>query len=145
MLNLHPCLTPWTPPTRNWLTIMRHISPEELIALHDANISPTAACRECLIRVGQRPLSGESGQSCLRRDHRPFRSLRHLPVATARGHIFNDANKRTALNMRCYFYAVTGCRYLIHLNWQPYRRGCDRRDICIFCRRHVTRLYGSAE
>ncbi|WKB06342.1 type II toxin-antitoxin system Phd/YefM family antitoxin (plasmid) [Escherichia coli] len=20
MLNLHPCLTPWTPPTRNWLT-----------------------------------------------------------------------------------------------------------------------------
>nr|Q06261.1 RecName: Full=Protein tec [Escherichia phage P1] len=38
---------------------MRHISPEELIALHDANISRYGGCRECLIRVGQRPLSGE--------------------------------------------------------------------------------------
>ncbi len=89
---------------------MRHISPEELIALHDANIS----------RYGGLPGMSDPGRAeaiigrvQARVAYEDITDLSKSPpptrVATARGHIFNDANKRTALNSAlCYFYAVTG-------------------------------------
>ncbi len=83
---------------------MRHISPEELIALHDANIS----------RYGGLPGMSDPGRAeaiigrvQARVAYEEITDLFEVSatylVATARGHIFNDANKRTALNSALLF------------------------------------------
>ncbi len=83
---------------------MRHISPEELIALHDANIN----------RYGGLPGMSDPGRAeaiigrvQARVAYEEITDLFEVSatylVATARGHIFNDANKRTALNSALLF------------------------------------------
>ena len=88
---------------------MRHISPEELIALHDANIS----------RYGGLPGMSDPGRAeaiigrvQARVAYEEITDLFEVSatylVATARGHIFNDANKRTALNSALLFLRRNG-------------------------------------
>ncbi len=88
---------------------MRHISPEELIALHDANIN----------RYGGLPGMSDPGRAeaiigrvQARVAYEEITDLFEVSatylVATARGHIFNDANKRTALNSALLFLRRNG-------------------------------------
>ena len=88
---------------------MRHITAEELIALHDANITrygglagmPDAARAEAIIsRVLNREMY-EQITDC-------FKVAALYLVAVSRGHIFNDANKRTALNSAILFLKRNG-------------------------------------
>lgn len=78
---------------------MRHITAEELIALHDANVA----------RYGGLPGMADAGRAdgiigrvLTRIEYEEVGDLYEVAalylVAVARGHIFNDANKRTALN-----------------------------------------------
>ncbi len=87
---------------------MRHISPEELIALHDANIS----------RYGGLPGMSDPGRAeaiigrvQARVAYEEITDLFEVSatylVATA-GHIFNDADKRTALNSALLFLRRNG-------------------------------------
>ncbi|EFD5279793.1 type II toxin-antitoxin system death-on-curing family toxin [Escherichia coli] len=88
---------------------MRHISPEELTAIHDANIS----------RYGGLPGMSDSGRAeaiigrvQARVAYEEITDLFEVSatylVVTARGHIFNDANKRTALNSALLFLRRNG-------------------------------------
>lgn len=106
---MHPCLTHWIPPTRNWLTDNEaYISQEELIALHDTNIShyglpgmsdPDRA--ETIIGRAQARVVYEEIIAL-------FEVSATYLVATARWRIFNYANKRTALNSALLFLRRNG-------------------------------------
>ncbi|MDC9041805.1 type II toxin-antitoxin system death-on-curing family toxin [Escherichia coli] len=118
---------------------MRHISPEELIALHDANISRYGGLPGMSDPGRAEAIIGRVGQSCVRRDYRPFRSLRHLHGGYSEGHIFNDANKRTALNSALLFLRRNGVQVFDSPELADLTVGAATgEDICIFCRRHVT-------
>ena len=88
---------------------MRYVSAEELIALHDANIA----------RYGGLPGMADTGRAeaimgriLTRAMYEEITDLYQLAalylVAVARGHIFNDANKRTAVNSSLLFLQRNG-------------------------------------
>nr|WP_225312318.1 hypothetical protein [Salmonella sp.] len=100
---LHPCLTPRTPPTGNWLTDNEAYVTGELIALHDANMALLVACRGMSDPGRAGPLSGEFRRVAEISDL--FRGVSATYGGYSEGHIFNDANKRTALNSALLFRA----------------------------------------
>nr|QBM91402.1 hypothetical protein NNIBIDOC_00072 [Salmonella sp.] len=118
---------------------MRHIS-SELIALHDANISRRYGVRrECQIRVGQRPLSGEFRPELLtKRSSATWKP----PPHTARAYI-HDANKRTGYNSALLFLRRNG----VQVFDSPELADCRRCDwqISVSVADTLRRLYGSAE
>ena len=126
---------------------MRHISPEELVALHDANIS----------RYGGLPGMSDPGRAeaiigrvQARVAYEEITDLFEVSatclVATARGHIFNDANKRTALNSALLFLRRNGVQVFDSPELADLTVGAATGEISVSSVADtLRRLYGSAE
>ncbi|WP_411512078.1 type II toxin-antitoxin system death-on-curing family toxin [Escherichia coli] len=89
---------------------MRHISPEELIAIHDANISRYGgtSCMDSDSGRAEAIIGRVQARVAYEEITDLFEVSATYLVATARGHIFNDANKRTALNSALLFLRRNG-------------------------------------
>ena len=126
---------------------MRHISPEELIALHDANIS----------RYGGLPGMSDPGRAeaiigrvQARVAYEEITDLFEVSatylVAIARGHIFNDANKRAALNSALLFLRRNGVQVFDSPELADLTVGAATGEISVSSVADtLRRLYGSAE
>lgn len=126
---------------------MRHISPEELVALHDANIS----------RYGGLPGMSDPGRAeaiigrvQARVAYEEITDLFEVSatylVATARRHIFNDANKRTALNSALLFLRRNGVQVFDSPELADLTVGAATGEISVSSVADtLRRLYGSAE
>ncbi|HAX5199304.1 TPA: type II toxin-antitoxin system death-on-curing family toxin [Escherichia coli] len=126
---------------------MRHISPEELIAIHDANIS----------RYGGLPGMSDPGRAeaiigrvqarvtCEEIADLFVVSAIYL-VASARGHIFNDANKRTAINSALLFLRRNGLKVFDSPELADLTVGAATREFSVSTvAATLRRLYGTAE
>ena len=117
---------------------MRHISPEELIALHDANINRYGGLPAIIGRVQARVAYEEITAL--------FEVSATYLVATARGHIFNDANKRTALNSALLFLRRNGVQVFDSPELADLTVGAATGEISVSSVADtLRRLYGSAE
>ena len=123
---------------------MRHISPEELIALHDANISRYGGMSdpgraEAIIGRVQARVAYEEITDL-------FEVSATYLVATARGHIFNDANKRAALNSALLFLRRNGVQVFDSPELADLTVGAATGEISVSSVADtLRRLYGSAE
>ncbi|HAW3297972.1 TPA: type II toxin-antitoxin system death-on-curing family toxin [Escherichia coli] len=126
---------------------MRHISPEELIALHDANISRYGGLQgmsdpgraEAIIGRVQARVAYEEITDL-------FEVSATYLVTTARGHIFNDANKRTALNSALLFLRRNGVQVFDSPELADLTVGAATGEISVSSVADtLRRLYGSAE
>ena len=114
---MHPCLTPWTPPTRNWLTD------------NEAYITGRVQARVAYEEITDL-----------------FEVSATYLVATARGHIFNDANKRTALNSALLFLRRNGVQVFDSPELADLTVGAATGEISVSSvAATLRRLYGSAE
>jgi len=99
--------------------MISHISPEEVIALHDgliarygglSGMSDAGRVEALVSRVINRELyEGETDIYAL--------AALYL-VAISRGHVFNDANKRTAFNTMMLFLRRNGMRFTDGPQWE---------------------------
>lgn len=126
---------------------MRHISPEELIALHDANISRYGGLPGMSDPGRAEAIIGRVQARVVYEEITDFFevSVTYL-VATARGHIFNDANKRTALNSALLFLRRNGVQVYDSPELADLTVGAATGDISVSTvAATLRRLYGTAE
>lgn len=125
---------------------MRHISPEELIALHDANIN----------RYGGLPGMSDQGRAeaiigrvQARVAYEEITDLFEVSATYggySEGHIFNDANKRTALNSALLFLRRNGVQVFDSPELADLTVGAATGEISVSSVADtLRRLYGSAE